>query len=91
MINCGEKIDHVYYFPFFTQNYDCLRSGPPPMDAPVEIKWTDNLIYGGTYRGCHTNPMVVVEFEDGSELSHPRDEVYTLEEKLPKKVSGRLV
>jgi hypothetical protein len=53
---------------FPPQNYDCIRSGPPPLGVPLEIKWTDDLLYGGVYRGCHTNPMVQVEFEDGSEL-----------------------
>ncbi|KAG2461408.1 KDM4A demethylase, partial [Polypterus senegalus] len=33
---------------------------------------------------------IVVEFEDGSQLSVKRDDVYTLEEELPKRVKTRL-
>jgi len=32
-----------------------------------------------------------VEFEDGSQLMVKRDDVYTLEEELPKRVKSRLV
>ena len=34
---------------------------------------------------------VQVEFEDGSQLTFKRDEVYTLDEDLPKRVKSRLV
>lgn len=32
-----------------------------------------------------------VEFEDGSQLTAKRDDVYTLDEELPKRVKSRLV
>lgn len=32
-----------------------------------------------------------VEFEDGSQLTAKRDDVYTLDEDLPKRVKSRLV
>ena len=32
-----------------------------------------------------------VEFEDGSQLTTKRDDVYTLDEELPKRVKSRLV
>lgn len=35
--------------------------------------------------------VVKVEFEDGSQVLAKREDVYTLEEDLPKKVKGRLV
>lgn len=34
---------------------------------------------------------VQVEFEDGSQLTAKRDDVYTLDEELPKRVKSRLV
>lgn len=35
--------------------------------------------------------MMQVEFEDGSQLTAKRDDVYTLDEELPKRVKSRLV
>ena len=36
-------------------------------------------------------PEMQVEFEDGSQLTAKRDDVYTLDEELPKRVKSRLV
>lgn len=38
-----------------------------------------------------TNCVLQVEFEDGSQLTAKRDDVYTLDEELPKRVKSRLV
>lgn len=35
--------------------------------------------------------MYKVEFEDGSQVLAKREDIYTLDEDLPKKVKGRLV
>ena len=40
---------------------------------------------------CLCVDIVQVEFEDGSQVVAKREDVYTLDEDLPKKVKGRLV
>uniref|UniRef100_A0AAZ3NSH0 [histone H3]-trimethyl-L-lysine(9) demethylase n=1 Tax=Oncorhynchus tshawytscha TaxID=74940 RepID=A0AAZ3NSH0_ONCTS len=55
------------------------------------VKWPDGLFYGAKYQGSNTSHMYQVEFEDGSQVVAKREDVYTLDEDLPKKVKGRLV
>lgn len=76
-------------FPQDLVSHDCLKDGPPPSDTRVEVKWTDEIVYGGIYKGTHERLMYLVEFEDGSELTVKQIDVYGLDEKLPKKVKSR--
>ncbi|XP_058886238.1 lysine-specific demethylase 4C isoform X3 [Acipenser ruthenus] len=69
---------------------DCLQLGPPAVGEAVQVKWPDGLFYGAKYLGSNTSHMYQVEFEDGSQLLAKREDVYTLDEELPKKVKGRL-
>ncbi|MGH0166020.1 UNVERIFIED_CONTAM: hypothetical protein FKN15_050660 [Acipenser sinensis] len=69
---------------------DCLQLGPPAVGEAVQVKWPDGLFYGAKYLGSNTSYMYQVEFEDGSQLLAKREDVYTLDEELPKKVKGRL-
>lgn len=39
----------------------------------------------------HLCPSVQVEFEDGSQISVKREDIYTLDEDLPKRVKSRMV
>uniref|UniRef100_A0A8C5BFF4 [histone H3]-trimethyl-L-lysine(9) demethylase n=1 Tax=Gadus morhua TaxID=8049 RepID=A0A8C5BFF4_GADMO len=70
---------------------DCVSLGPPEVGEAVQVKWPDGLYYGAKYLGSNTTHMYQVEFEDGSQVLAKREDVYTLEEDLPKKVKGRLV
>ncbi|KAI3375104.1 hypothetical protein L3Q82_021625, partial [Scortum barcoo] len=86
-----EDIEH----PEFTshslfQNRDCVRLGPPAEGDAVQVRWTDGLIYGAKFVASHSIPMYLVEFEDGSQISVKRDDIYTLDEDLPKRVKSRL-
>uniref|UniRef100_A0A8C7HMH4 [histone H3]-trimethyl-L-lysine(9) demethylase n=1 Tax=Oncorhynchus kisutch TaxID=8019 RepID=A0A8C7HMH4_ONCKI len=70
---------------------DCACLGPPEVGEAVQVKWPDGLFYGAKYQGSNTSHMYQVEFEDGSQVVAKREDVYTLDEDLPKKVKGRLV
>ncbi|XP_053711415.1 lysine-specific demethylase 4C-like isoform X1 [Synchiropus splendidus] len=69
---------------------DCVDLGPPEVGEPVQVKWPDGLFYGAKYLGSNVSYIYQVEFEDGSQGLAKRDDVYTLDEDLPKKVKRRL-
>ncbi|XP_077060207.1 lysine-specific demethylase 4C isoform X4 [Siphateles boraxobius] len=69
---------------------DCTQLGPPEVGEAVQVKWPDGLFYGAKYLGSNTSYMYQVEFEDGSQVLAKREDIYTLDEDLPKKVKGRL-
>ncbi|XP_042353155.1 lysine-specific demethylase 4A isoform X2 [Plectropomus leopardus] len=77
-------------FPEDIQNRDCVRLGPPAEGDAVQVRWTDGLIYGAKFMASHSIPMYLVEFEDGSQISVKREDIYTLDEDLPKRVKSRL-
>uniref|UniRef100_A0A4W6C283 [histone H3]-trimethyl-L-lysine(9) demethylase n=1 Tax=Lates calcarifer TaxID=8187 RepID=A0A4W6C283_LATCA len=70
---------------------DCAQLGPPPQGEVVQVRWTDGLVYGAKFVAAHVIQMYLVEFEDGSQLTAKRDDVYSLDEELPKRVKSRLV
>uniref|UniRef100_A0A7N6AW12 Lysine-specific demethylase 4B n=1 Tax=Anabas testudineus TaxID=64144 RepID=A0A7N6AW12_ANATE len=70
---------------------DCVNLGPPEVGEAVQVKWPDGLFYGAKYLGSNISYMYQVEFEDGSQVLAKREDVYTLDEDLPKKVKRRLV
>ncbi|XP_053549569.1 lysine-specific demethylase 4A isoform X2 [Bombina bombina] len=84
----GSFSDNLY--PEDIVSRDCLNLGPPPAGDVVQVRWTDGLVYGAKFVASHTIQMYQVEFEDGSQLVAKRDDVYTLDEELPKKVKTRL-
>ncbi|XP_034543570.1 lysine-specific demethylase 4C isoform X2 [Notolabrus celidotus] len=69
---------------------DCVNLGPPEVGEAVQVKWPDGLFYGAKYLGSNISYMYQVEFEDGSQVLAKREDVYTLDEDLPKKVKRRL-
>uniref|UniRef100_A0A8B9LI66 [histone H3]-trimethyl-L-lysine(9) demethylase n=1 Tax=Astyanax mexicanus TaxID=7994 RepID=A0A8B9LI66_ASTMX len=78
-------------FPEDIVSRDCSQLGPPPSGEVVQVRWTDGLTYGAKFVAAHVTQMYQVEFEDGSQLPAKRDDVYTLDEELPKRVKSRLV
>ncbi|XP_032421703.1 lysine-specific demethylase 4A isoform X1 [Xiphophorus hellerii] len=72
------------------ENWDCVRLGPPSAGQPVQVRWTDGLLYGAKFVASHSIPMYMVEFEDGSQLTVKREDIYTPEEDLPKRVKSRM-
>ncbi|XP_040026633.2 lysine-specific demethylase 4A isoform X1 [Gasterosteus aculeatus] len=77
-------------FPEDIQNRDCVRLGPPTEGDAVQVRWTDGLIYGAKFLVSHSIPMYLVEFEDGSQITVKREDIYTLDENLPKRVKSRM-
>ncbi|XP_041705351.1 lysine-specific demethylase 4A isoform X2 [Coregonus clupeaformis] len=77
-------------FPEDIVNRNCAQLGPPPQGEVVQVRWTDGLVYGARFVAAHIIQMYQVEFEDGSQLTAKRDDVYTLDEELPKRVKSRL-
>ncbi|XP_056599713.1 lysine-specific demethylase 4A [Triplophysa dalaica] len=77
-------------FPEDIVNRDCQQLGPPSEGDVVQVRWTDGLIYGAKFVAAHIIPMYQVEFEDDSQLTVKREELYSLEEELPKRVKTRL-
>ncbi|KAI3368672.1 hypothetical protein L3Q82_025400 [Scortum barcoo] len=77
-------------FPEDIVSRDCAQLGPPPQGEVVQVRWTDGLVYGAKFVAAHAIHMYLVEFEDGSQLTTKRDDVYALDEELPKRVKSRL-
>ncbi|XP_051990242.1 lysine-specific demethylase 4A-like [Xyrauchen texanus] len=77
-------------FPEDIVNRDCRLLGPPPEGDVVQVRWTDGLIYGAKFVAAHFIPMYQVEFEDDSQSTVKREDVYSLDEELPKRVKARL-
>ncbi|XP_042706356.2 lysine-specific demethylase 4C isoform X2 [Chrysemys picta bellii] len=68
---------------------DCRKLGPPAEGEVVQVKWPDGKLYGAKYLGANVAHMYQVEFEDGSQIAMKREEIYTLDEELPKRVKAR--
>uniref|UniRef100_A0A672RC13 [histone H3]-trimethyl-L-lysine(9) demethylase n=1 Tax=Sinocyclocheilus grahami TaxID=75366 RepID=A0A672RC13_SINGR len=77
-------------FPEDIVNRDCRQLGPPSEGDVVQVRWTDGLIYGAKFVSDHIIPMYQVEFEDDSQLTVKREDVYSLDEELPKRIKARL-
>ncbi|OAD59623.1 putative lysine-specific demethylase 4B [Eufriesea mexicana] len=76
-------------YPSDITNYD--PGNPPQQGAAVVVKWTDGNLYNGIFEGTNHRIMYTVIFEDGSQLVLKRNEIYSLQEDMPKRVRSRLV
>nr|XP_023500250.1 lysine-specific demethylase 4B isoform X4 [Equus caballus] len=84
----GSYSDNLY--PESITSRDCARLGPPPEGDFVELRWTDGNIYKARFISAVTSHIYQVEFEDGSQLTVKRGDLFTLDEELPKRVRSRL-
>ncbi|KAM7242077.1 hypothetical protein CapIbe_006548 [Capra ibex] len=84
----GSYSDNLY--PESITSRDCARLGPPPEGEFVELRWTDGNLYRAKFISSVTSHIYQVEFEDGSQLTVKRGDVFTLDEELPKRVRSRL-
>ncbi|XP_066131215.1 lysine-specific demethylase 4B isoform X3 [Saccopteryx bilineata] len=84
----GSYSDNLY--PESITSRDCARLGPPPEGEFVELRWTDGNIYKAKFISSVTSHIYQVEFEDGSQLTVKRGDIFTLDEELPKRVRSRL-
>nr|XP_045005346.1 lysine-specific demethylase 4C isoform X1 [Jaculus jaculus] len=76
-------------FPEDIVSRDCEKLGPPAEGEVVQVKWPDGKLYGAKYLGSNIAYMYQVEFEDGSQIAMKREDIYTLDEELPKRVKAR--
>ncbi|KAM8802485.1 lysine-specific demethylase 4C isoform 2-T2 [Rhynchonycteris naso] len=76
-------------FPEDIVSRDCGKLGPPAEGEVVQVKWPDGKLYGAKYLGLNVAHMYQVEFEDGSQIAMKREDIYTLDEELPKRVKAR--
>ncbi|XP_023363765.1 lysine-specific demethylase 4C isoform X2 [Otolemur garnettii] len=76
-------------FPEDIVSRDCVKLGPPAEGEVVQVKWPDGKLYGAKYFGSNVAHMYQVEFEDGSQIAMKREDIYTLDEELPKRVKAR--
>ncbi|XP_073908001.1 lysine-specific demethylase 4C isoform X3 [Castor canadensis] len=76
-------------FPEDIVSRDCVKLGPPAEGEVVQVKWPDGKLYGAKYLGSNVAYMYQVEFEDGSQIAMKREDIYTLDEELPKRVKAR--
>ncbi|XP_048203212.1 lysine-specific demethylase 4C isoform X2 [Perognathus longimembris pacificus] len=76
-------------FPEDIVSRDCVKLGPPGEGEVVQVKWPDGKLYGAKYLGSNVAYMYQVEFEDGSQIAMKREDIYTLDEELPKRVKAR--
>ncbi|XP_022101943.1 lysine-specific demethylase 4A-like isoform X2 [Acanthaster planci] len=75
---------------YHSESHDCTTDGPPNEGVAVKVRWTDGLIYSGTFVKSYIVKMYDIEFEDGSVSRVKREDVYSQEEPLPKKVTTKL-
>ena len=74
------------------QNYRCTEEGgAPPLNALVQVLWTDDRLWPGVFCGQKTHVQCQVVFDDGSRLSLPRSRVFGLHQQLPRRIADRLV
>lgn len=64
--------------------------GPPKLNDKVQVKWTDDEIYNGFFKGSQSLELYVVEFDDGSVLHQERKLIYAADEELPKEVQTKM-
>ncbi|XP_024879390.1 lysine-specific demethylase 4A-like isoform X2 [Temnothorax curvispinosus] len=76
-------------YPSDITNYD--PGNTPPLGAAVKVNWTDGQTYDGVFEGTNHRIMFTVIFEDGSQLVLKRNEIYSLQEDMPKRVRSRLL
>ncbi|XP_045696365.1 lysine-specific demethylase 4C isoform X1 [Phyllostomus hastatus] len=76
-------------FPEDIVSRDCVKLGPPAEGEVIQVKWPDGKLYGAKYLGLNVAHMYQVEFEDGSQIAMKREDIYTLDEELPKRVKAR--
>ncbi|XP_064477550.1 lysine-specific demethylase 4C-like isoform X2 [Ornithodoros turicata] len=72
------------------ESRDCLKLGPPNPGDIVSVRWTDGKLYQAVFKRSTSNVLYTVTFEDLSERTSRRAEIYAESEDLPKKVKSSL-
>ncbi|XP_041356652.1 lysine-specific demethylase 4C-like isoform X2 [Gigantopelta aegis] len=77
-------------FPEDIVSHDCLQNGPPEENERVQIKWTDDEVYGAIFQRVNNQDIFSVEFEDGFQKTFKRDDLWAEGEELPKHIQSKL-
>ncbi|XP_037287703.1 lysine-specific demethylase 4C isoform X7 [Rhipicephalus microplus] len=72
------------------QDRDCMQAGPPNLGDIVQVNWTDGKLYHAVFKGHKTVNLYTVVFEDESERTAKREDIYVEGEELPKRVKSSL-
>jgi len=64
--------------------------GDPAVGSSVQVIWSDHHVYSAKFIGCHPSPIYTVQCEDGFVLQVGDDQIYSLKEKLPRKVQMKV-
>lgn len=67
-----------------------IQSDSMSVDSKVKVKWSDGLLYEGIIKAEHEELIYTVQYDNNTTNTYPRDEIYTLQDKLPKKVQSKL-
>ncbi|XP_011646275.1 uncharacterized protein LOC105432945 isoform X3 [Pogonomyrmex barbatus] len=89
MVTFDDKSFSDDLYPSDIINYD--PGNTPSLGAAVQVNWTDGQTYNGVFEGTNHRIMFTVIFEDGSQLVLKRNEIYSLQEDMPKRVRSRLL
>uniref|UniRef100_A0A8C5P8T3 Lysine-specific demethylase 4B n=1 Tax=Leptobrachium leishanense TaxID=445787 RepID=A0A8C5P8T3_9ANUR len=84
----GSYSNNVY--PENIMSRDCLKNGPPAEGEVVVMKWMNGNVCKAKFISSNINHVYQVEFEDTTQLLVKRNEIFTLDEQLPKRVRCRL-
>ncbi|XP_059847620.1 lysine-specific demethylase 4B isoform X1 [Hypanus sabinus] len=85
----GSYSDNVY--PESIVSRDCIQHGSPTEGEVIQVRWTDNRVYNAKFVGSQVRYNYQVEFEGGSQLTLKREDIFTLDEELPKRVKAQLL
>ncbi|XP_018308092.1 uncharacterized protein [Mycetomoellerius zeteki] len=88
MVTFDDKSFSDDLYPVDVTNYK--PENTPLIGAAVTVNWTDGQIYNGVFEGTNHRIMFTVIFEDGSQLILKRNDIYSLQEEMPKRVRSRL-
>ncbi|XP_077500831.1 lysine-specific demethylase 4C-like isoform X3 [Amblyomma americanum] len=69
---------------------NCVQLGPPNLGDVVSVHWTDGRVYSAVFKGFRTTNFYTVVFEDESERTAKREDIYADGEELPKRVKSSL-
>ncbi|GIY16831.1 lysine-specific demethylase 4C [Caerostris extrusa] len=101
--NVKKKYNQEYYSILFEDNSISTNTlpediigrsttthGAPEMNEKVKVKWTDDKIYNGIFKGSQSCELYIIEFDDGSVLHQERKQIYAADEELPKEVQTKI-
>jgi len=66
-------------------------SKPPAICSKVQVKWSDNVVYSANYKGSNPSKVYMVVYSDGGVGEIQRHELFSIKEKIPRRISKLVV